>query len=104
MKIIFAVFMIVFCNSSLFAQANLTKEEYAIYAGVFDNISAESFKRFKNKTFFVILDNTIEPNFTTLEKHLNNSHISDYLYKKNPSTELIPSTFEVLLDNFKKKQ
>ena len=101
MKIIFAVFLIAFCSFSLVGQSIVTKKEYVVYAGVFENIYAEGFKRDGFKTSFVVLDKSIEPNFTSLEKHLNNNRTSDYLYKTNPSSELFPAAFEVLLNDFK---
>ncbi len=101
MKVIFTIFSIVFCSFNLFAQSNITKEDYAVYAGVFESIYMESFKRNEYKTSFVILDNTVEPNFITLENNLKNNRASDYLYKTNSSTELTPSTFEILLKDFK---
>ncbi len=101
MKVIFTILLITFCSLNLFAQLNVTKEEYAVYASVFDSIYAQGFKRNEYKTSFVILDNTVEPNFIALENNLKNNRASDYLYKTNPSTGLTPSTFEVLLENFK---
>ncbi len=80
----------------------MTKEEYAVYADFFESAYKENFKHDEYKTFFVILDDVVKPNFITLEKHLNHISISDYLYKTNPSTELTPSTFEILLEDFKK--
>jgi hypothetical protein len=101
MKIIFAVFLIAFCSFNLVAQSNVTKEDYVVYAGVFESIYAEGFKRAEYKTSFVVLDKTIEPNFISLEKLLINESILHYLYKTNSSSELVPATFEVLLNNFR---
>ncbi len=73
----------------------MTKEEYAVYADFFESAYKENFKLNEYKTFFVILDDVLKPNFITLEKYLNHISVSDYLYKTNPSTELTPSTFEI---------
>ena len=96
MKVIFAVLLIVFCNFNLFAQSNITKEEYAVYTAVFESISSN-----EHKSSFVILDKTIEPDFKTLENELKQPSNSDEIFKTNPLNNLTPATFELLLNDFK---
>ena len=60
MKIIFTILLIAFGSFNLFAQSEITEEDYAIYAEVLRNIYTENFKPNGYKTSFVIFENTVK--------------------------------------------
>lgn len=111
MKIIFAVFLIAFCNFNLIAQSSITKEEYSVYTAVMNEIYARNIKHnetyAKNskdneiKTSFVILNNTVESNETTLANNLKDIDITNYLDITTLPDSLKTFMFDELLKNLK---
>ncbi len=112
MKILtFAVLLMMFCSLNLFAQTVVNNEEYAVYAAVMDEIYTRNSKHnelyAKNskdneiETSFVILENTIEPDQTTLNNNLKSNRILDYLNATTPPNSLKTFAFDELLKNLK---
>ena len=62
-KALSTILFLTFCLSALYAQPNVSKEEYAVYAAILKSIYAENLKDDNLKTSFVILDETFKPDF-----------------------------------------
>lgn len=102
--LIFAVLSLAFCSFNLFAQISVTKEEYAVYGAVMNEIYARNSKHNKTyaknskdnqiETSFVIFENTIEPDQITLDNYLKSDRILDYLNSTFP-----PNTKTSVLDD-----
>lgn len=107
----FTVLLIVFGGFNLFAQSNVNKEEYAVYAAVMNEIYARNLKHNEtyaknskvneNEASFIILENTIELNQATLNNILKNISVSDYLDITTPPNSLKTFVFDELLKNLK---
>lgn len=102
MKIlIFAVLSIVFCSFNLYAQASTNGEEYAVYAAVMKKLYEKNSKHDELETSFVIFENTVELDQTTLDNNLKNKRILDYLDVTTPPNNSTTFVFEDLLKNLK---
>lgn len=80
MKAILAGFLIIFGSFNLFAQAKITKEEYAVYSKIFESLYEK--RKVKPDFQIVISDSTIEKtsNISTPENH-SKRYLADV---KNP--------------------
>lgn len=96
-KLIFTILLIVFGGLSLFAQQKEAKEECEIYTRIFEQLH-QNFKPNENDASIAILKNTIDPDWTALEKFLNQKRLLAYLYD-GEFNELL---MEDLLKDFKK--
>jgi hypothetical protein len=99
-KIIFTVLLVAFCSISLFAQSKITKEEYEVYAAIFEH-NYKNFKPNEYQTTVAILKNTIMPDLVSLEKHLKHPRMAGYLYETDANGGIESAEFENLLGNFK---
>lgn len=62
-RILFLALIILVCGFNLFAQASITKEEYAVYAAILRDIRFADAEQSKNEFSFVILYETFQPEF-----------------------------------------
>jgi hypothetical protein len=54
-KLFSTILLIAFCGFNLFAQSNVSKEDYAVYAAIINNIYAENLKDIKSEFEAVII-------------------------------------------------
>ncbi len=76
-KAIFTILLLCSCSFNLFSQSNLTKEDYAVYATILDDIYTQQIKSYGVKTAFIISADTIKLNF--VPSGVNKKPVSDYL-------------------------
>ena len=98
-KTIFAILLICICSSNLFAQSNLTSEDYAVYNEVLESMYKDFLKQseqFGIKPTFVILEDTVKLDFVP-SGFTNKKSLLDY------SNESLPPDLEDLLKDFKEK-
>jgi hypothetical protein len=95
-KIIFTVLLLFIYSVNLFAQTNLTKEEYAVYDTVLESRYLETLKQFSVKSSFVISAETVELDFIPTGL-MNKKSLLDY------SNEKFQSYPKDLLNDFKEK-
>lgn len=116
-KIIFSILLIASGSFNILAQANVTAEEYAVYAKVFEHVFGFNYKP-ESKPHFVILEDTsssktdfnpayIPPgnySYHSLEYFLQGESDYDNLYKINPQKGMTPQKLEEILRDFKEKK
>jgi hypothetical protein len=95
-KLVFTILLSLICDFNISAQSKATKEEYEVYAGVFEHIF-QGTKPNEHETFIAVSKSTVEPSWTSLEGLLNYNRISDDLY----GSEIGKAGFENLLRDFK---
>ena len=96
-RLIFAFLLFCFCNLAIFAQINITKEEYGVYAGVLREINRENLDERKIKYSFVILDETFKPGFVNKYKSPKMKGLMTDFNRRNKTSiklkRLIPINF-----------
>lgn len=100
MKKILTLTLLFFSCFNLFAQSNVTKEEYEVYTGIIEN-DYEDFKFDKSEINLVILNRTLIPESASMEKFLDKKYFLDYMYGQTSSNNLNPAIFEELQKNLK---
>ena len=87
-KIIFTILLMCVSGISLFAQTGVTKEEYAVYAAILQNIYAENLKEYETESSFVILDKTFQTD-NIIEDEFDdiNGFAKDFNQKNKTSTK-----------------
>lgn len=95
-KIIFTILLIAFCSFNLFAQSIVTKEEYEIYATVFE----KHFENSRSVGFVFSIAILQDTTGVDLKKSLNDKRVSDYFYSMFLSAQLKRMDLEDLVENF----
>jgi DNA-binding HxlR family transcriptional regulator len=107
-KSVFTVLLVVFGGFNIFAQPKAEKDEYVIYAKVFEPVFEWNFKP-ESKPHIVISEDTTNFKafgsweFYTLENLLKNESHANYLYKLNPQKGMTPQKLEELLKDFNER-
>jgi hypothetical protein len=100
MKLIFTILFLVSCTFNLFAQPDVTKEEYEVYAAVFEKRFEKS-ELDKTMTRLAILENTIDPDYSILNRYINNSRTNEYLTSPEPNGSVKLSDWEESITDLK---
>lgn len=81
MKTILAGFLIIFGSLNLFAQSNITKEEYAVYSKIFESIYEK--RKIAPDFQIVVLDNTVKEtlNSGSPESRIKRKSFTEQFYK-----------------------
>ena len=94
-KAIFTVLLISFLGFNAFAQSNLSREEYAIYASILESIYQDNWKQYKTKTSFVILDDTFKPGYEDESDIGKMKGMSKDFNRKNQTSAKIERLFPI---------
>jgi hypothetical protein len=92
-KIAFLIFLIIFCEFNLFAQAKLTQEEYAVYASVLKVIYRENREAYSNKSEFVFLKETKVDAELELPLSRKYKHLVKDFNRKNSTPGILEKRF-----------
>lgn len=92
-KIVFLIFLILFCGFNVSAQAKLTQEEYVVYASILKVIYKENRETYSNKSEFVFANETkVDPELE-LPASKRYKHLVDDFNRKNLTPAMIEKKF-----------
>lgn len=94
-KLFFTVLLISILGFNVFAQSNVSREEYLIYATVLENIYRDAWKENKTKTSFVILDETFNPGYEDESDVVKMKGMSKDFNRKNRTSAKLKRLFPI---------
>lgn len=101
-KTILIIAIILLSCLNIFAQAVLTNEEYAVYAGVIEK-HYENLKPDKSIANLAIIKNTVEPNFAGIEVLLQQKSLTNNWFSESLPDRIIRSDFDEAVEDLKEK-